>query len=242
MNNTPYFTDHALQERIDKASLVVFDMNGLIIDDESVQFESVNQALEKSGICIAKDYWTAHCVGKRADEFFMNILRDHGKGAVQGLINQLVSAKNSNYHRAIAAQVHSLVRPGVLEFIAYLNEKHIKKLALCTSALPSEIETVLGTGGLNLKDLFSYIVSGKDVAKSKPHPEIYLRVSECAGLRPTACLVFEDSGVGVQSAKRAGMSCIAIPNDHTAHQDFSSADMILDSLRKDASQCTIIRR
>jgi HAD superfamily hydrolase (TIGR01509 family) len=240
MNTLPYFTDAELQAAIDKASLVVFDLNGLIIDDERVQFESVNHSLEPIDISITETYWIERCVGKRADEYFYEILKFHSREA-EADISILVTQKNRYYHNAITRCIDELVRPGVPELIAYLSDVNPRQLALCTSAHPAEIETILGEGGLDLKHFFSCIVSGSDVDKCKPDPEIYREVSARSGCSPLDCLVFEDSSLGVQSAAGAGMTCIAVPNRYTAHQDFSHAVRIIDSLMKNATTFTIIQ-
>lgn len=240
MTILPYFTDAELQAALDKASLAVFDLNGLIIDDERVQFESVNRALEPVDISITEIYWIERCVGKRADEYFHEILKLHDREA-EADISTLVSQKNSHYHNAITRCIDELVRPGVRELIAYLHDANPRQLALCTSAHPAEIETILGEGGLDLQHCFSCIVSGSDVDKCKPDPEIYREVSARSGCAPLDCLVFEDSGLGVQSAAGAGMICIAVPNRYTAHQDFTYAVRIIDSLRKNAAEFTIIQ-
>jgi len=239
MNTLPYFTDAELQAALDSASLVVLDLNGLIIDDERVQFEAVNRALEPIDISITETYWIERCVGKRADEFFHKILTLHGIKA-EAEISTLVSQKNRHYHNAVTRCIDELVRPGVRELIAYLSDVNPRQLALCTSAHPAEIETILGEGGLDLKHCFSCIVSGSDVDKCKPDPEIYREVSARSGCSPSECLVFEDSGLGVQSAAGAGMTCIAVPNRYTVHQDFTHAVRIIDSLRKNAATLTII--
>ena len=234
MNTIPYFSDSKLQAAIENAALVVFDMNGLIIDDERVQFESVNHALEDLRISISETYWIEKCVGKRADEYFRDTLKEHKKNFAYSDISLLVELKNQLYHDAIAKQVDELIRPGVHELIDYLSADNPRPLALCTSAHPEEIETILGESGLGLKGRFSYIVSGRDVEKSKPDPEIYVKVAATSGLSPSACLVFEDSGLGVRAATVAGMSCIAVPNRFTEHQDFTNALCIIDSLRQNA--------
>lgn len=234
MDYTPYFLDRKLQAAIEKADLVVFDMNGLIIDDESVQFDSVNRAMEDLRISISVTYWIEKCVGKRADEYFCDILKEHKKNFAFSDISLLVELKNKLYHDAIAKRVDELIRPGVQELIDYLSADNPRPLALCTSAHPEEIETILGESGLGLKGRFTYIVSGRDVAKSKPDPEMYVKLAAIAGIVPSACLVFEDSGLGVRAAAGAGMPCIAVPNRFTEHQDFRSAFCTIDSLRQNA--------
>jgi beta-phosphoglucomutase-like phosphatase (HAD superfamily) len=65
---------------------------------------------------------------------------------------------------------------------------------------------------------------------SKPAPDVYLAAAAQLGVAPSACLAIEDSGPGVFAAKRAGMTCVAVPNRWTADQDFSEADIVLESL------------
>jgi HAD superfamily hydrolase (TIGR01509 family) len=242
MKTPPYFTDTFLQTALDRATLVIFDMNGLIIDDEQLQFESVNHALDGLGISIDESYWTNNCVGSRADEFLKIILQKHHMSDDASMISRLISSKNNRYHEIVSGQIIPLIRPGVTELITYLSEEVIKQMALATSAHPDEIETILGEHGLDLVHCFSVIVSGSDVERSKPDPEIYTKLSTISGHSAETCLVFEDSGIGVQSAVAAGMQCIAMPNRFTAAQDFSGAICCIDSLRKNAVKSTIIRR
>ena len=191
-------------------------------------------------LLIVESYWIEKCVGQRAEDYFQEILLKHGKDFSSTDLSPLVASKNKHYHEAIVKQVTDLTRPGVRELITYLSEETQKQLALCTSAHPDEIETVLGGSGLGLKTRFAFIVTGRDVDKCKPDPEIYLKVADRSGFSPSVCLVFEDSGIGVRSAAAAGMTCIAVPNQFTEHQDFAQANCIIDSLRKNAQKYSII--
>ena len=70
------------------------------------------------------------------------------------------------------------------DFIDYLSMNSNTDLALCTSALYDEIETILGSDGLGIRDRFAYIVSGADVKRSKPDPEIYSKLAAISGIVP----------------------------------------------------------
>jgi HAD superfamily hydrolase (TIGR01509 family) len=254
-----YFFDKRLQSLLERARLVIFDMNGLIIDDEAVQLRSVNMALAPYGINLSEEYWIEHCIGKRADQYFKFILEEilkpeefhqrdglqgdknnrHTQGKGESLntrpdVSEIVAKKNRIYHSLISGEVKNLIRPGVRELLSYLSKSPRHVVALATSAHPPEIETILGEGGLNLKHLFKFIISGIDVVKSKPHPEAYEKLSNLAGFSPHHCLVIEDSSTGVTAAVRAGMPCLAVPNRFTQNQDFSSATYTIDNLTKHA--------
>ncbi|MFA4984764.1 MAG: HAD family phosphatase, partial [Candidatus Omnitrophota bacterium] len=70
-----------------------------------------------------------------------------------------------------------------------------------------ELSSIIPSG---IRGLFDAIVSGDSVKKGKPHPEPYLEASRILGLRPQDCLVVENAPFGIESAKKAGMFCIAI--------------------------------
>ncbi|MCK5422896.1 MAG: HAD-IA family hydrolase, partial [Deltaproteobacteria bacterium] len=73
-------------------------------------------------------------------------------------------------------------------------------------------------------------LAGDVVKKKKPDPEIYLMALEKSGLKPEACIVVEDSRVGVLAAKAAGMNVVATTNVYTENEDLSAADIIVTSL------------
>jgi len=74
------------------------------------------------------------------------------------------------------------------------------------------------------------IVSGDDMPRTKPHPDIFLKTAELLGLHPNECLVIEDSANGVRAAKDAGMFCVGFRNLNSGNQDLRRADIIVDSL------------
>src|SRR5260221_5966072 len=101
-------------------------------------------------------------------------------------------------------------------------------LAVTSSAVGGEIDSILRR--LGLRGLFSAIIDGSMVAHAKPHPEAYLVTAKTLGVVPAECLVFEDSRVGVLSAKAAGMFCVAIRSARARMpQDLSAADIGVSS-------------
>ena len=92
-------------------------------------------------------------------------------------------------------------------------------------------------------DCFELIVDGSEVTHGKPHPEAYEVTARKLGVPPDACVVFEDSHVGVEAAKRAGMFCVAVRNP-TARlpQDLSGADVSLDSFEDLDVEALLLRR
>jgi beta-phosphoglucomutase-like phosphatase (HAD superfamily) len=85
---------------------------------------------------------------------------------------------------------------------------------------------------LGIRNYFRSLTSGDHVTNGKPAPDIFLLCAKNLGIEPAHCLVIEDTNAGIQAAKAAGMTCVAIPCPATAHQDHSQADRILSSLEE----------
>ncbi|HVG24025.1 MAG TPA: HAD family phosphatase [Thermoanaerobaculia bacterium] len=103
-------------------------------------------------------------------------------------------------------------------------------MAITSSAVGSSIDAILRR--LGLRDAFALIVDGSEVVQGKPDPEAYLLTARKLGVRPEECIVFEDSSVGVEAAKRAGMFCVAVRNPKAQEfQDLGAADIVVTTMR-----------
>jgi len=109
-------------------------------------------------------------------------------------------------------------------------EKKKIPLALTTSSKIESTMQVLQRAGL--ENTFEVIVTYEDYQRRKPDPESYLLTAKKLNLQPKDCVVIEDSYVGLCAAKSAGMKCIVIPNKYTKDQDFSKADLIVETADK----------
>ncbi len=229
-----YFLDEKLHQALERAHLVVFDMNGLIINDEGIQLESVNRVLSPFHIHVERAYWIEECVGKRTDQYLRKIFSENGIDEDTICVRKLVEEKNFRYKELIAESVIRLLRPGVRALLGYLARRTGSILALATSALYSELQIILGEKGLDLIRFFRFTLTGEDVEKSKPDPEIYEKLLQLSQIPKNRCLVLEDSGPGVKAAHSAGIQCIAVPNEYTAGQDFSHAAYVISDLTERA--------
>jgi HAD superfamily hydrolase (TIGR01509 family) len=106
---------------------------------------------------------------------------------------------------------------------------HAKNVPIAVTTSASRENTLLVLEKAGVGGLFEVIVSKEDCKNLKPHPEPYLLTAEKLGIDPKFCVVIEDTRLGVQSAKAAGMMCIAIPNEYTKDQDFAIADAVVES-------------
>ena len=75
-------------------------------------------------------------------------------------------------------------------------------------------------------------VTGNDITKGKPDPQVFLMAARDMKIEPAECMVFEDALLGVEAAKRAGMYVIARKAQHNSDLDFSEADHVVSDLRE----------
>jgi HAD superfamily hydrolase (TIGR01509 family) len=131
----------------------------------------------------------------------------------------------------LALEIHAAgvaLMPGARRVLESLHD-HGLALAVASSGVHSYVNAILADHGL--ADLFAAIITGEQVVEPKPAPEPYLLAARMLRRQPAQCLAFEDSGLGVQSAKAAGMFCVAIRNATALqYQDLSAADLVLSSL------------
>ncbi|MBI2613966.1 MAG: HAD-IA family hydrolase, partial [Candidatus Levybacteria bacterium] len=113
--------------------------------------------------------------------------------------------------------------------INYLKSKKIT-IVLATSSSRSAVNKFINK--FHLSNAFSLIITKDDVTKRKPDPQIYNLAKEKINLKDEEILVVEDTQIGVEASKSAGLICVAIPNKYTENQDFSKVDYILGSLEE----------
>lgn len=232
---SPYFANPDLQRFIAGFDALIFDMNGLLIDDEPLQLGAYNEVLRDYSLQMSEHWWTSKCLGRKAGQFMREYLELHGHPA--SLFEQILPRKEAAYTRLLNAAGSTLVRPGVSDFLAYLRSQNVP-IALATSAYRPTAKAILAAVDIDLPATFPIAAYGDEVREGKPSPEIFLKVkaqlSECQRF-----LVLEDSPPGLAAAKAAGMSVIAVPNRLTIQTDLSTADWILTGLTAHANALTI---
>lgn len=197
---------------------VIFDRDGIIIDSESINIDSAIKAFQRLGISIEeqeKDW----IVGRHPDDYKELFLKKY-KFSYENF-KKIQSEIYFDFFKSI---------PHFDKMISFIKElKKIKTpIALTTSStLESTLEVLKNT---DLEDVFDVIVTFDDCKKRKPDPGPYKATAKKLGLKPEECIVIEDSFIGVESAKKAGMKCIAFPNEYTKNQDFSKADLVVHSI------------
>jgi beta-phosphoglucomutase len=213
---------------------ILFDFNGVIIDDEPLHLKAYRELFQAEGFTISDaDYYA--CLGMDDLTFAHAAFTRAGKDATDEHLRALIERKTEKHRELIKDELPLL--PGVVTFVKACARRW--RLALVSMARRVEIEHVLTRA--RLTDSFAAIVSAEDVKACKPDPSCNLRALELLNERqrganqpPLAvseCLVVEDSPAGIESARGAGMHTLGVTNTVAeAALRAAGADVVTHSL------------
>jgi HAD superfamily hydrolase (TIGR01509 family) len=208
---------------------LIFDVDGLVADTEPLNARVTSRVLaDLLGLQGVKPEDFAAGFGKGAEAFVKAGARVHGLN----LTDEQAAEASELRERYLAEAVRAdglLAFPGVLDLIHAALQQGDFKLAIATSATRELSEAILIAVNVPYKQM-AY-VSGSDVTRKKPDPQIFLIAIERLGIEATRCVVFEDAPSGVEAARAAGAKCIAVTNTVPTDK-LAGADVICDSLEK----------
>ena len=183
--------------------LVVFDVDGLMLDTESVWKEAFDKAGDKYGLKDMGSTLFPQLIGKSG--------RDEKEVLDRYLSQDIQELVIKEWERIGYGMLEKEVpvKPGLNEILDFLDTHHIKKAVATTTRRELTEERLKRVG---VYDRFDYVLCGDEVINRKPDPEIYLSVLKKMNTGAKNALVLEDSVVGVEAAYRAGIDCIQIPD------------------------------
>lgn len=199
---------------------ILFDFNGVIIDDEPQHCDALIATLAEYGYDLDRNAYYAEYLGFDDRECFRFSFSRMGHGEDDGAIAQAIERKNVHYERAIRDSMRLV--PGAGEFIEDAALDGLQ-LAIVSGALRREIEMVLDLTGL--RPHFAEIVAAEDVSACKPDPQGYRRAVAALGLAPGRCVVVEDSLPGLAAARAAGLRCAMLSTSH-GESSIGDADLV----------------
>ena len=201
---------------------VIFDMDGVIIDSEPLHIKSDLMLLSDFGIAVENDVLNQY-VGTADAEMWAD-LRE--RFSLDISVDEIM-VKSIENKKQIFSSVELEAVKGVRELLHEIKSKKLS-IGLASSSPADIIELILQR--IEIREYFETIVSGQEVPKGKPEPDIFLKAAKLLGKRPENCIVIEDSEHGVKAAKRAGMKCIGFISPGSGRQDLSEADNIASSM------------
>ena len=198
---------------------IIFDMNGVLIDDEHIHELAFGKVLLNYGVKISHDDYQKICAGKTDRAGFEELAKTY-KIPIDP--DAAILEKGKYYLSLFPSQKRTFL--GAIELVRALSQKYV--LALTSSAVKDEVELILQT--FKIRELFKTIVSAEDVEHGKPDPEPYLLTARKLGLSPKDCVAIEDSPSGIHSAIASGMTCLAITTTHSK-EELKQANQIFQS-------------
>jgi HAD superfamily hydrolase (TIGR01509 family) len=209
---------------------VIFDFNGVLVDDEPIHFELFRKVLAEEGLTLTNEAYVERYMGMDDRGCFRAVFEDNGRKVNDAEVAQLIGRKAAYYRETIAERI--VIFPGVKRLVPELAARF--PLAVASGALRAEIEMILQVA--RLKDYFSVIASAEDVDHGKPHPEVFVKALRGLNegrrepIRASECLVIEDTKDGLAAAHRAGIKCVAVTNSYPAAE--LEAEAVVDSLEE----------
>jgi HAD hydrolase, family IA, variant 3 len=184
---------------------VLFDMDGLMVDTESLATEAFIHSAKKQGYDMTKEE-TLMVLGfttKSIYEFWGNYFKNSD---VSG--KQLVD-DHYKYIENVLFTTGPKKMPYIEELLKYLKENNYKVAVASSSNMNHIINNMEKTG---LKKYIDGFASGAEVKNGKPAPDVFLLAAERLGVEPKKCLVLEDSKAGVIAGSSAGAKVIMVPD------------------------------
>lgn len=203
---------------------LIFDFDGLILDTETPEVFVWESIYREHGFELPVHEWEKTIGGYGISTFDA---AEHLSLLSQGRLDAV--SMRSRYRREADQLIHaSPIMPGVLEMIHQAREVGMK-IAIGSSSPHSWVDT--HAKRLGIFNLFNHIICQDDVppGRTKPNPDIYLKVLERLRVQASEAVVFEDSLNGVEAARRAGIFVVAVPNPLTAKMGVRG-DMTIASL------------
>lgn len=188
---------------------VIFDLDGLMLDTEKSNAFIARELLQKLGFNTKPDFiqwYYENCTGHR-DAFQKIIPAFFGiNGADAEIFPKRLFEYRIQYYKSNPPRA----KKGLIQFLDFLKAQGIK-MGICSASKLDQIFVKMKMADVSL-DYFDAITSGDEVKESKPHPQIYQIACEKLGVKPENAIAFEDTDLGVESASRAGVHVILVPD------------------------------
>jgi len=201
---------------------VIFDVDGVLVDSYQAHFHSWRQMLAELGAEFTDQQFRA-TFGRTSREIIAEL---YDGQLTEEKNRELDDVKEANYREIIRHDFPAI--DGAIELIDTLTKAEFS-LAVGSSGPPANVELTLQC--LGRADRFAAVVTGGDVSRGKPDPQVFLLAADRLGVPPAQCAVVEDAIAGVEAANRAGMTSIGLTGTANREQ-LAHAKLVVDSLRE----------
>ena len=199
---------------------VIFDLDGVLIDSGPAHHESWRQLGAELGVDVGAEQFAATFGRQNRDIIPLLFGPDLGADRV----HELSERKEALYRDLVRGRIKEV--PGAVALVSACRQAGLR-LAVGSSGHPVNIELALQE--LGMADCFEAIVTGHDVNRGKPDPQVFLLAAERLGVEPAACAVIEDAPSGIEAALAADMTAIGLTSHHPRDR-LSRAHWVVDAL------------
>lgn len=208
---------------------LIFDFDGVLADTEPTHMRMFQQVLAEEKLLLNDDEYHRRYLGLTDRACFSAVYRGYGRSITTEHLDALVARKSRYMLKALRTDI--IVSETVRHFVLDAAEHY--RLAVASGALREEIEFCLDRIGL--LDVFEHVTAAQDVWRGKPFPDPYVHCLTALASRQMIatdeCLAIEDTPIGIQAAKAAGLACVGIATT-LAPDALTLADFVAPSLEK----------
>lgn len=194
---------------------VFFDLDGTVVDSLPYWEQSYINIFEEQGFTISALKGLSH--GNYVAEIWRNLIKEYDL-ETDLAVDELVKKTYKNYldiYRADPLEA----RPGFWELMVEIKKEKGWKVALISNSDKEVVDPVMEMSDLG-SDIFDLVITGEEVKRRKPAPDIYKKALKELDLKPQEVLVFEDSVAGSEAAGKAGLDVIAIWDGQTGESNY----------------------
>lgn len=201
---------------------ILFDLDGVIVDTIHYHYLAWDYMFRGLGGSISKQSVLIH-EGRKSREIMPVFLEEAGVSLPESEYDEFITKKREYYRSIVDVKYY----PGAFDVIASLRDKGLQT-ALVTASSIKNMEEALNP---DQRAHFDFIITGDEVPRAKPHPDPYLTAMRHLERTPEECLVVENAPLGVESARNAGMACVAVETT-LGRKYLGMADVIIQDIRE----------
>lgn len=203
---------------MDNIKIIIFDMDGVILDSEPLHQKAREMMYEKYTVHVDSDF--PDPVGKSSSGYWRWVMERCGRTW------DPLQMEQEQYELVLKqVQEDNIPETQNMRMVLQWAKRNNLKIGLASSSSRMLVNGILDT--LQLKNYFDCIISGDEVARKKPAPDVYNAVLKNMKIQPEEAIAIEDSNVGIKAAKMAGIRCLAYRNPSSGNQNLSEADSII---------------
>ena len=203
-----------------KFSALIFDMDGVLVNNDEFHYRSFEMFCEKYGITITPEIYTTKITGRTNEVILKGLF---GDSISPEKINELAYEKEAIYRDIFKPYIKPA--EGLVELLERAYRKNIP-CAVASNGPFENIDFVLDETGI--RKYFNVIVNATMVKEGKPAPDIYLKAAELLGHSTDECIVFEDSPTGIKAARTAKIKVIGLSTTHKEHELLDTEFIVKD--------------